>query len=135
MSQSPSGGVGTRIKMKSSKASKKFEFMWRVIHGQELVAEYKFHPTRKWRFDYFHKSGVAIELEGGIYTGGRHTRGAGFLKDMEKYNEAASRGILVFRVPSHKITAEWLQPIQATISKGGSMAYNVLLNQIKKGIK
>jgi hypothetical protein len=54
---------------------------------------------------------------------------------MEKYNEAASRGILVFRVPSHKITSEWLQPIQATISKGGSMAYNVLLNQIKKGIK
>ena len=94
--------------MISSKTNKKFEFMWRMIHGQELVAEYKFHPIRKWRFDYFHKSGVAIELEGGIYTGGRHTRGAGFLKDMEKYNEAASRGILVFRVPSHKITSEWL---------------------------
>jgi len=121
--------------MKSSKANKKFEFMWRVLHGQELVSEYKFHPTRKWRFDYFHKSGVAIELDGGVFTGGRHTRGAGFLKDMEKYNEAASRGILVFRVPSHSITSEWLKPIQVTISKGGSMAYNVLLNKIKETIK
>lgn len=135
MSQSPSGGVGTKSKMKSLKSNKKFELLWRIIHGQELVSEYKFHPTRRWRFDYFHKSGVAIELEGGVYTGGRHTRGTGFLKDMEKYNEAASRGILVFRVPAHNITAEWLEPIKSIINNGGSMAYNVLLKKIKEGIK
>ena len=117
------------------KPSTKFELLWRSIGGGQLEKEHRFHPVRKWRFDYFHRSGVAIELEGGIYTGGRHTRGAGFLKDMEKYNEAASRGILVFRVPSHKITAEWLRPIHSTISTGGSMLYKVLLNKIKEGIK
>jgi hypothetical protein len=117
------------------KPSTKFELVWRSIGGKQLEKEHRFHPVRKWRFDYFHKSGVAIELEGGIFTGGRHTRGPGFLKDMEKYNNASSRGILVFRVPSHKITAEWLRPIVATIENGGSMAYNALLNQIKKGIK
>ena len=34
------------------------------MRGPELVAEYKFHPTRKWRVDYWHNSGVAIEVEG-----------------------------------------------------------------------
>jgi hypothetical protein len=115
------------------KSNSQFDLMWRLIGGMPLEREYKFHPTRKWRFDYFHSSGVAIELEGGIYTGGRHTRGSGFLKDMEKYNDAASRGILVFRVPSHQIGAEWLRPIVATIKKGGSSAYRNLLEQITKG--
>ena len=41
----------------------------------EVVKEYLFHPTRKWRFDYAipdHK--IALEVEGGVWTGGRHTR-------------------------------------------------------------
>jgi hypothetical protein len=99
------------------KPSTKFELLWRSIGGGQLEKEHRFHPVRKWRFDYFHKSGVAVELEGGIYTGGRHTRGAGFLKDMEKYNLAASMGILVFRVPSHDISTKWLSPIIKTINE------------------
>ena len=59
----------------------------------EPIPEYQFHPTRKWRFDYawpLHK--LALEVEGGIWTQGRHTRGAGALADMEKYSEAAILG-------------------------------------------
>lgn len=65
----------------------------------KLIAEYKFHPIRKWRFDWAnieHK--IAIEVEGGAYTNGRHTRGTGFINDMEKYNEAIILGWKVFRV-------------------------------------
>ena len=57
------------------------------------VAEYRFHPVRKWRFDYAwlqHK--VAVEIDGGVWTGGRHTRGAGFIKDQEKRNAAVLAG-------------------------------------------
>ena len=53
------------------------------------VKEFKFHPIRKWRFDYAipdHK--IALEVEGGVWTGGRHTSSVGFMKDMEKYNTA-----------------------------------------------
>lgn len=59
----------------------------------EVVKEYKFHPVRKWRFDYAiidHK--IALEVEGGVWTGGRHTSPKGFLGDMEKYNTATLMG-------------------------------------------
>lgn len=61
--------------------------------------EYKFHSTRRWRFDFaWPDSMVAVEVEGAIFTGGRHSRGAGMLKDMEKYNTAATMGWTVLRV-------------------------------------
>ena len=67
------------------------------------VREFRFHATRKWRFDYaWPKQRVALEIEGGVWTGGRHTSGSGFVKDMEKYNAAALAGWRVFRVtPNH----------------------------------
>lgn len=64
----------------------------------ECVKEYKFHPERRWRFDYAipeHK--IALEVEGGVWTQGRHTRPQGFLGDMEKYNQATLMGWRVFR--------------------------------------
>ncbi len=61
-------------------------------------AEYRFHPTRKWRFDCaFPDRKVAVELEGGTYTGGRHTRGKGYEQDIEKYNAAVVLGWRLLR--------------------------------------
>jgi hypothetical protein len=97
--------------------SAKFELLlekpWWVGAGKE----YKFADGRRFRFDYYHPSGIAIELEGGVWSKGRHTRPSGFLNDMEKYNLAASMGILVFRVPSHDISTKWLSPIIKTINE------------------
>ena len=65
---------------------------------KEAVAELKFHPVRKWRADFALPSyKVLIEIDGGIWSGGRHTRGAGFIGDMEKLNEAAILGWRVLR--------------------------------------
>lgn len=64
----------------------------------ECVKEYRFHPKRMWRFDYAipeHK--IALEVEGGVWTQGRHTRPKGFLGDVEKYNTATLMGWRVFR--------------------------------------
>ena len=61
--------------------------------GEEIVSEYKFHPTRKWRFDFaIPKRMIAIEIEGGLWIGGRHNRPLTMIKDFEKYNEAAKLG-------------------------------------------
>tara|TARA_R100000149_G_C5827264_1_gene104211 strand:+ start:341 stop:715 length:375 start_codon:yes stop_codon:yes gene_type:complete len=57
------------------------------------VLEHKFHPTRRWRFDLaFPSIKLAIEIEGGVWVSGRHNRASGFIKDMEKYNEASILG-------------------------------------------
>ena len=66
--------------------------------GVECVKEYKFHPERRWRFDYaIPEYKIALEVEGGVWTQGRHTRPQGFLGDVEKYNTATLLGWRVFR--------------------------------------
>lgn len=64
--------------------------------------EYQFHPTRKWRFDYaWPNIKLALEVEGGIFIEGRHTRGAGMLEDMRKYSAAALLGWrIIYYTPS-----------------------------------
>lgn len=64
------------------------------------VQEYRFHPVRKWRIDYYFEANgrrVGLEVEGGVWTRGRHTRPSGFLGDIEKYNEASILGIMIIR--------------------------------------
>lgn len=57
------------------------------------IFEYRFHDTRKWKFDIcFWPNRVAIEVQGGLFVQGRHTRGAALLKEYEKLNEAAKMG-------------------------------------------
>lgn len=71
------------------------------------VTEYKFCKDRKWRFDYaFVKQKIAVEQEGGAWSGGRHTRGSGFIKDMEKYNKAVMLGWRVLRYTPDQMTCE-----------------------------
>ena len=63
------------------------------------VGELRFHPSRRWRFDWaWPDQKVALEVDGAVFTQGRHTRGAGVEKDMEKLNEAAILGWRVLRV-------------------------------------
>lgn len=64
----------------------------------EPVEELKFMPPRKWAFDFcWPDSMVALEVEGGAWSGGRHTRGSGFIKDMEKYNAGTMLGWRILR--------------------------------------
>jgi hypothetical protein len=57
------------------------------------VAEFVFHPDRKWRFDFaWSNEKVALEVQGGIFEQGRHTRGAALLKEWQKLNAAAILG-------------------------------------------
>ncbi|CAH0528436.1 hypothetical protein CTH30272_02120 [Allocatenococcus thiocycli] len=64
-------------------------------------SEYRFKGfcgKRRWRFDFAYPDlKVAIEIEGGVYTKGRHTRGKGYEADCEKYNTATAMGWRIFR--------------------------------------
>ncbi len=95
-------------KKTATKKATAYKRKMQVINGQfqlklialeiEFVTEYKFNPIRKWRADYFFPSAnLALEIEGGAFTNGRHTRGKGFVNDMEKYNAMTLQGIKLLR--------------------------------------
>lgn len=71
--------------------------------------EYRFHPTRRWRFDFaWPREQISLEYQGGIYTRGGHVRGLGYENDAEKLNQATVLGWrCLFATPnlvkSHKI--------------------------------
>lgn len=90
-----------------------FATLLKQIFG-ECEREYRFHPIRRFRFDYAIPSKkIAIEQEGGVWTNGRHTRGKGYISDMEKYNLATSMGWRVLRfTPEQMMTTETINLIK-----------------------
>lgn len=69
--------------------------------------EFKFMDKRKFRFDFaWIDEKLAVEIEGGVWIQGRHTRGSGYVKDMEKYNLAAEAGWRVLRFTPQQIKKE-----------------------------
>lgn len=70
------------------------------LTGLDFVAEYKFHPVRKWRIDFacIDKK-IAVEVEGGRWAKySRHTTGKGYTADVEKYNNLTVMGWRLIRV-------------------------------------
>jgi hypothetical protein len=71
---------------------------------EEPVYEHRFHPVRKWRIDVaFPAHRLAIEIDGGCYVQGRHTRGMGFIKDMEKHNMLTMMGWSLLRFTPQQV--------------------------------
>lgn len=91
-------------------------------YGLFFEREFRFHPVRKWRFDFAHVLlKVAVECEGGIFSGGRHTRGKGFVGDMEKYNTAAAMGWLVLRFSTEQIRkGEAIDHVRRVLAEKGA---------------
>jgi very-short-patch-repair endonuclease len=84
--------------MAESPLESTFAGQCRALRLPEPEREVVFARPRRWRFDFaWPVERVAVELEGGTYTGGRHTRGRGFEADCEKYNAATALGWRVFR--------------------------------------
>lgn len=66
--------------------------------------EFRFDDVRRWRMDFCWPSHrVGLEIDGAIWTRGRHTRGAGWLKDTEKLNAAASMGYRMLRASPQQL--------------------------------
>ena len=87
--------------MNKSDLEQAFLTRWRQLarDAPEPVSEYRFHPVRRWRLDYaWPDERVAVELQGGVWTGGRHVRGGGYRSDCEKLNALQSAGWRVYYV-------------------------------------
>lgn len=87
--------------MSKSDLEATFALQLRSLGVPEPEREYRFHPTRRWRFDFaWVDRKVAAEVEGGVWVRGRHTRGAGYVADCAKYNSATLLGWRVLRIPT-----------------------------------
>lgn len=100
-------GRSRRPKVKGEKVPNEFEAkLARELKTLkiEFEQEFEFHPKRKWRAD-FHLVGkkILVEVEGAIWSGGRHTRGKGYIGDMEKYNAATMMGFQVLRFSTDQV--------------------------------
>jgi very-short-patch-repair endonuclease len=78
--------------------------------------EVRFHPVRKWRADYlWRQERLICEVDGGVFVQGRHSRGAGIEKDVEKFAEAMALGYRVLRVTTRHVkngqAVTWIERI------------------------
>ena len=88
-------------KLANGKRAQEYEMFRRKLAaftGCEIKPEHSFFLGRKWRLDFaIVDLKIGIEIEGGVWSGGRHTRGNGFVEDMEKYNAAVTLGWVILR--------------------------------------
>jgi len=87
--------------------------------------EYRFHPKRFWRMDFAWPAAMlAVEVDGGVWAQGRHSRGAGYIADCEKLNEATLLGWRVLRVTGQHIddgsAIDWIR--RALVEQGAEVA-------------
>lgn len=97
-----------------SKLENMLLFQIRASQLPEPVREFRFYEKRRWRTDFaWPDRRLLVEVEGGHWTGGRHTRGSGFDADCEKYAEASLLGWRVIRVTSTHIKSgqalDWIK--------------------------
>jgi very-short-patch-repair endonuclease len=82
---------------------------------QERYAKSK--RSKRYRADFVHlPSKTIIEIQGGVYSRGRHVTGSGYERDCRKYNLAQSCGWKVFLL-SAKMAKEtfWIEKIAACL--------------------
>lgn len=94
-------------------------------HLGDVERQVKFIDTRRWAFDLaWPQSKVAVELDGAVWAGGRHTRGAGFIADTEKLNAATLLGWRVLRFPAHEVKARpaWIIEIISRLINNSASA-------------
>ena len=85
-----------------------FYSLWDIHYPNiDLHTEHRFAKPRRFRFDLAHlPTKIAIEIQGSIWSGGRHTRGSGLLNEYTKMNLAAALGWRVFYLCTNTVNDE-----------------------------
>lgn len=86
--------------------------------GIQHKRQHRWHPTRRFAADFAFDEGVTttllVEVDGGLFVRGRHSRGPAREADMERDAEAMMLGWTVLRVsPRHVKTGKALAWIEA----------------------
>ena len=99
-------------KQKCSDLEERFARLWDALGGPVLSREYKFMPSRRWRADFaWEDAHLLIEIEGGVWSRGRHLTPRGFINDAEKYLAATLLGWTVIRLTAPQINPATIKQI------------------------
>jgi very-short-patch-repair endonuclease len=83
----PAKKAGSSVPGPGSRLESEFALQLRAHGVTGWTREFRPIPTRRFRVDFaFVDQKIACEMDGGTWSGGRHTRGKGFEIDCEKRN-------------------------------------------------
>jgi very-short-patch-repair endonuclease len=106
-------------KPKGSNLEQMFAIKLKQRNLPEPVREYRPIPGRRFRIDFsYPDQKLAIELEGGTWSGGRHTRGAGFRNDCLKYALLTLAGWKVLRFTTDMVSDDTALDMVESIING-----------------
>jgi len=113
----------TRTPRQPSELERTFETQLRAAGLMNWRTEWMFHPVRRWQFDFaFPGHMLAVELDGGTWAQGRHTRGAGYASDCLKCAEAVLLGWRVLRFTGEQVRdGTALQYVEAALRQDGPL--------------
>ena len=94
---------------RSSQLEGLFETTWRACASPLTPAPVREYdpgvPGRRFRLDFaWPAAKVAVEVQGGEWVGGRHSRGGGYTRDCERHNLLVAEGWTMFYVTSTMLT-------------------------------
>ena len=101
--------------MSKSDLESELALFLRINEFPAWETEHRFHPKRKWRFDFaWPEQRVALEVQGGIHMAkSGHNTASGITRDCEKANEAVVLGWKVLSVTADQIrdgsAVDWLR--------------------------
>lgn len=100
-----------------------FENQLRTVNAPPFEKEYRFLKNRRFRFDFcWPDIKFAVEIDGNVYHHSRHTSGAGYTKDCEKFALAAIEGYRVIRCTTGQVnTGKALEWTMAYLEKSGEL--------------
>lgn len=94
-----------------------------ALPGWDLVREHRFHPERRWRFDFaFPSVKLAVEVDGRY-----HRTHEGVRNDCEKGNEAIRLGWRVLHFPSFQKSRahEWAATIVEVLASASPPSISI----------
>ena len=92
---------GLAVPRQPSQLELSFALWLRVEKMPAHETEYVFAKPRLWRFDFAWPDRMfAVEIDGGLYQGGRHQTLSGYVLDCLKFERALQLGWTVYRIPA-----------------------------------
>ncbi len=125
--QAPAPAARPRKAVKVPKAESplvaRLRLQIRVEGLPEPRTELEFHPSREWRLDLaWPDRMLAVEVDGGVWTRGRHLRPKGYIEDCVKLNSALLLGWRVLRFPGdHVEDGTAIRFLREALANGGGL--------------